>query len=89
MKEAEPGQTRVPRVPEKEIPINPINPCDDTRSAAVQKLSIVSSNLALFVSRLAGSTAFDVLHRVVFFLYFFLRIFVVALFKSANKIMIM
>jgi hypothetical protein len=58
------------------------------RFAPGRKSSIASSISVRLRPRLAGSTERGVLHGLVFFIYFFLQIFMVALFEWANKIMI-
>jgi len=56
--------------------------------ASGRKSSIASSILGRSRPRLAGSTAADVLQRLVFYIYFISEIFVRMLFELANKIMI-
>ena len=69
-------------------PINPINSARWTGSAQslVRKSVIASSILVRSMSRLAGSTAAEVPHGMVFFSYFISHFFVVILFERANKI---
>ena len=79
-----------PRVPKREGRINPINPrgAGNACSRSDRKLSIAGSILVRSQSRLAGSNEHNVLQGLVFFSYFIFEIFVVTLFESPNKIMI-
>jgi hypothetical protein len=74
---------------QKGNPIRRARRAGNARLALERKSSTVGSILVLSMSRLAGSTAFDVLQGVVFILYFISHIFAVTDFEPANKIMLM
>ena len=74
----------------KRNPINPIIFARWTGSAQslVRKSTVTSSILVRSMSRLAGSTAAEVPHGMVFFSYFISHFFAVILFEPANKLII-
>jgi len=82
------GKQGKPRVPEKEVAINPINLCGEL-AIPEQKLDVSHLLLIRLTARLVGSTAIGVLQGVVIFSDLFSDIFMRALFERANKIMLM
>ena len=72
-----------PGVPEKEIAINPINPCGELTCSLFSKMKI--EHYGLNSHRLAGLTASGSLHSVVFYSYFISHIYAVTHFEWGRK----
>ena len=74
--------------PEKEVAINPINPCGEL-AIPERKPDVSHLLLVRLTARLAGSTAIGVLQGVATFSDLFSDIFMRALFERATKITLM
>lgn len=80
---------REPRLPEKEIVINPINPRDELATLAVRKLSLLGSILNHLVPFPAGSTEREAMQKMVIIIISFYHFIIAADFKQGAKGMIM